>query len=1579
MRKKKIEGQMSFDFTFFMDLSAEEENTLEQSTEVVGNDKIIAESGENYYNTEIDFGKTLNDKLDRNIEAIKIIKHLEEESRNASKEEQEILARYEGWGSLSLAFQDSKKRKLLKDLLTEEEYAEVKSSVLTSYYTPANVINFIYHVLNKMGVDGKLNILEPSMGTGHFYQLLPDSMKESQLYGVELESVSGKIAKQLYPKAKIQITGLEDATFSDNFFDLVIGNVPFGNYSCSDTTYGNMNIHDYFFMKALDLVRPGGIIAMITTRETMDKKSQKLRKQLAKKATLIAAYRLPYTVFENTSVTTDILFFQKEEYARENLDTIEWLEAGQYNTYFALYYNNVFGTIGTKMTRYGEQLACHPDKDISEYFDQALLNVPTVFTAMDQKIVEDDTEIIADDSIKNMSFGIVNDKIYYRSNSMMSLVDVGMMSEKRIRGLIKIRTALYDLIDAERTAPIGDQELERKREWLNLEYDQFAEKYGNIHSRGNKMAFQEDASYYLLCTLEILDEDKKFKAKADIMQKRCITPYIEPENVLSAKDALLLSMAEKGRIDFDYMQQLYARSKEEILQELRGWIFKNPETGKYEMKDQYLSGNVKKKLKIAENASKEDNFYKENVTALQDVQPEWIQASEIDVRLGAIWIPTHFIEDFIIEEFHAPKKFFEKGRMKVQYYKAMNRWEINWRADFANTRVVKTYGTDRLNGYELLEKALNLRDAKVYTHIERDGKNIEIVDKEATVLAMGKQEEIREAFKSWIYKDYRRRIELEKIYNEKINVIRNHEYDGSFLRFPYKNQEINFLKTQKDAIMRILFSDQNTLVAHKVGYGKTFIAIASMMEARRLGISKKNLIVVPNSLVEQWAEEFLRLYPSANILVAKENDFTPAARKMFCSKIATCDYDAVIISYTQFAKIPISESFQQKYIKKQLDELENLSDEAKRNHFGSNGAIRGLEAAKKRLEVQLTKLKDAEHKDNTIYFEQLGITKLYVDEAHNFKNLFINTKMSNLAGLNTSSNSKRAFDMFLKCRYLDETNVHKSIVFLTGTPVSNSMAEIYTMQRYLQYDMIEEMGLLEFDSWASVFGEIKTSMELCPEGTGYRSQTRFYRFIGLPELIKIFREVADIKVAPIKALNLPEAEYTTVSLEASNAQRKYVEALGERAECIRNGGVDPEVDNMLKITLEGRRLALDQRLVGFKHENMDSKAVNCTEIVKKIYDEYPGKTQAIFCDISTPKKEFNVYDDLKNKLIQDGIPAEEIAFIQDAKTNKQKIELCKKVDSGRIRVLIASTEKGGTGCNFQSKLIAIHDLDCPWRPSDLEQRSGRIIRQGNMNKKVFIYRYVTKNTFDSYLWQTVEHKQRYISQILTEKEIPRRMEEDESTISYAEIKATACGNPEIKEQMQLAVDVQRLKMQKANFTRQYCSMQDYVNVAGPKKIAKLESIIDRISKDIDLLKETEENIFVMRLFDRYDYDSPKDANKALRDLKGNWNTDTKVGEYRGFDVVLNQKTMPEYETMTLKGHYHYSFTYQFEHADIVLRIKNTLNDISNDRNMYCAKLQNEQRQFETAKMELFNDRFPKEQELREKEARLKELNVKLSA
>lgn len=924
---------MSFDFTFFMDLSAEEENSSEQSTEVVENDKMIVESGENYYNPIIDIGKTLNDKLDRNIKAIKIIKQLEEESRNASKEEQEILARYEGWGSLSLAFQDSKKRKLLKDLLTEEEFSEVKSSVLTSYYTPANVISFIYHVLNKMRVDGKLNILEPSMGTGHFYQLLPDSMKESQLYGVELESMSGKIAKQLYPKAKIQITGLEDAVLQDNFFDLIIGNVPFGNYSCSDTTYGNLSIHDYFFMKALDLVRPGGIIAMITTRETMDKKNQKLREQLAKKATLIAAYRLPYTVFENTSVTTDILFFQKEEYERENLDAVEWLEAGQYNVYFALNYNNVFGTIGKKMTRYGEQLACHPDKPLSEYFEQALSMVPKVFTASDHEIMEDDTEIIADESIKNMSFGIINDQIYYRKNSVMSLVDVGGMSEKRIRGLIQIRTVLYDLIDAERTAPIGDQELERKREWLNIEYDEFAAKYGNIHSRGNKMAFQEDASYYLLCTLEILDDDKKLKAKADIMQKRCITPYIEPENVLSAKDALLLSMAEKGRIDFDYMQQIYAKSKEEILQELKGWVFKNPETEKYEMKDQYLSGNVKKKLEIAENASKKDEMYKENVAALQSVQPAWIPASEIDVRLGAIWVPTHFIEDFIIEEFHAPKEYFEKGRMKVQYYKAMNRWEINWRADSANTRVVKTYGTDRLNGYELLEKALNLRDAKVYTHIKRDGKDVEIVDKEATVLAMEKQEEIREAFKSWIYRDYSRRMELEKIYNDKINVIRNHEYDGSFLRFPYKNQEINFLKTQKDAIMRILFSDQNTLVAHKVGYGKTYIAIASIMVARRLGISKKNLIVVPNSLVEQWAEEFLRLYPSANILVAKESDFTPAARKIFCSKIATNDYDAVIISYTQFAKIPISESFQQKYIKKQLDELENLSDEAKRNHF----------------------------------------------------------------------------------------------------------------------------------------------------------------------------------------------------------------------------------------------------------------------------------------------------------------------------------------------------------------------------------------------------------------------------------------------------------------------------------------------------------------------------------------------------------------------------------------------------------------------------------------------------------------------
>ena len=1582
MRKKKIEGQMTFDFSFSMELSVKEDlcDSMEQKIETAHNDKeIIVESGKNYYDQDIDFGKTLNDKLERNISAIRLIKDLQKESRNASFEEQKVLSKYEGWGNLSLAFQDEKKRKLLKNLLTEEEFFEVKSSVLTSYYTPSDVIDFIYHVLKKMGVDGQLNILEPSMGTGHFYQLLPSSMRKSQLYGVELESVSGQIAKQLYPEAKIHITGFETADLKDNFFDLIVGNVPFGNYFCSDTTYGNLSIHDYFFIKALDLARPGGIIAMITTRETMDKTSKKLREQLAKRATLVKAYRLPNTVFEHTSVTADILFFQKDEYAKECIDGIEWMESDKYNKYFITHSENIFGTMGNIMTKFGERLTCNPDRPLAQYFIEALLTVPKVFTAIERSDESgEETEIIADDTIKNMSFGISNDKVYYRTNSTMRLIEQGMR-EKRIRGMIKLRTVLYDLIDAEQTAATDDQALKKQRQWLNIEYDQFVAKYGLIHSRGNKLAFQEDASYYLLCTLEILDEDKNFKTKADIMKKRCITPYIEPSNVMNAKDALLLSMSEKGCIDFEYMQSLYEKTFEEIIQELKGWIFKNPETGKYEMKDLYLCGNVKRKLQIAKDAAESGNQYLENVYALEKVQPAWIPASEIDARLGAVWIPVHFIEDFIVEEFQAPRKYFENKYMKVEYYKEMNRWEITWRADSSNSRITKTYGTDRLNGYELLEKALNLKDAKIYKHIKRDDKEIEVVDKEATVLAMGKQEEIREAFKSWIYRDYSRRVELERIYNEKINVIRNHEYDGSFLKFPYKNQEIDFLKTQKDAIMRILFSEQNALIAHKVGYRKTFIAIASIMEARRLGISKKNLIVVPNSLVEQWGEEFLRLYPSANILVAGEKDFSPSNRKMFCSKIATCDYDAVIITYSQFTKIPISESFQEKYIKKQLNELENLTEEARQNRFGRNGEIRGLEAAKKRLKVQLSKLRDQKNKDDTIYFEQLGITKLYVDEAHNFKNLFINTKMNNLAGLNTSVNSKRAFDMFLKCRYLDETNERKSIVFLTGTPVSNSMAEIYTMQRYLQYDMIEEMGLLEFDSWASVFGEIKTTMELSPEGSGYRSQTRFYRFIGLPELIKIFREVADIKVAEIKSLNLPKAEYTTISIEASKEQRKYVQMLGERAECIHSGGIDPEVDNMLKITHEGRMLALDQRLVGIRNENLNSKAENCTDIVKKIYDDHPGKTQAIFCDISTPKKEFNVYDDLKVKLIQKGIAAEEIAFIQDAKNNKQKIDLCKKVDSGKVRVLIASTEKGGTGCNYQSRLIAIHDLDCPWRPSDLEQRSGRIIRQGNSNEKVYIYRYVTKNTFDSYLWQTIEHKQRYISQILTEKDIPRRMEEDESTISYAEIKAAACGNPEIKEQMQLSVDVQRLKMQKANFTRQYCGMQDYVNIAGPNRIATYKDIIEKINMDLGILNETEDCAFNMRLFDRYDYDIEKEANKTLKGLKGSWTCNKKIGAYRGFDIILKEKNSVDYETIILKANFQYAFDYISGHADIVLRIKKILSEIPYYLSQYRTKLQNEERQFETAKKELLNDQFPKEDELREKELRLNELNLKLSA
>lgn len=1346
MRRKKnkqMEGQMSI-FDMFSSVientKTEEENVTVSEGGIAAADITAVETGtqtsifdlfstdeqdtqkqekkpkKNFFHRTIQFAKSLEDKWKNNLAALKMLLGLDD---YADEDQQTILSSYEGWGGLSSYFEVEEKKVQLETLVGENTYKGIKSSILTSYYTNEKIINFMYQILSEIGVKGKLNILDPCMGTGNFYRMLPDTLQDSNLYGVELEETSCNIAKQLFQKANIQNCAFEKADLPDNYFDLIIGNVPF----------------------------------------------------------------------------SDLL------------------------------------------------------------------------------------------------------------------------------------------------------------------------------------AFQEDDSYYLLCSLENLDENNKLKSKADIFTKRTIVPHSVPDKVNTAQESLLCSLNEKGCIDFAFMESIYDKAEKDIIEELQGQIFLDPETEEYVMKDEYLSGNVRKKLEFAKCAAKQDKKYNINVAALEEAQPEPLKAAEIDAKLGATWIPAHYIEDFLVEVFDTPREYFNGNGMSVTYTKETDHWDIEWYRDSANQKAAVTYGTKRINGFLLLEKCLNLKDAKVYDTVydENDNKK-EVLNSKETTLAMGKQDEIREVFHSWIFKSYDRRCDLENIYNERFNSIRYRTFDGDFLKVPNMNSEIKLYKHQKDAIMRILFSKDNSLIGHKVGYGKTYTAIAAIMVAKRLKLSEKNLFVVPNPLVGQWGEEFMKLFPGANILVSSENDFTPAKRKEFCSKIATGSYDAIIIAQSQFQKIPISPEYQEKYIKAQIEELDKLLDSAEQNF-----TVRNIESSKKKLSVKLEKLQDSKRKDDVIYFDQLGVTKLIVDEAHYYKNLLLTTKMNNIAGINTSSNSKRAFDMFMKCQYMEENCRNKGIVFLTGTPVSNSMAEVYTMQRYLQLNTLKELGIDSFDSWASTFGETKTAMELAPEGTGYRARTRFTRFVGLAELLTIFKEVADIKVKDIKEMDVPNAVMETISIDASDEQKKYVDGLASRAARIRDGGVDPSEDNMLKVTNEGRKLALDQRLVGIEEENFNSKAKYCVNQVMDIYEKYPGKTQVIFLDLSTPKKgEFNVYDDVKAKLIERGIPEGEIAFIHSAKTNKQKVDLCKKVNEGVIRVLLGSTDKAGTGCNFQKKLIALHDLDCPWRPSDLTQRSGRIIRQGNFNKEVYIYRYVTKNTFDSYLWQTVENKQRYIGQILSEENIPRRMEEDDLTLSFAEIKAAACGNPLIKEQMELTQQVKRLKMQKNNFLNQYYELESYISKIAPNRIEQYKKNIENIEKDIEVAKKYHTGDFHIKVLDKYDSDTRAEANKIIHNIQPSYKNERKIASYQGFDIILDRKSVYSHQTMIIRGNYDYEFEFSGS-TNIMYQIDKIIEyGILEELKTFKRRLEFESRKFVTAKTEL-NPDFPHESELIKKQARLSELNQKLSA
>ncbi len=1339
-----------------------------------------------------------------NMDAIYLLKTLENENRLATPEEQEILSRFVGWGGIPQAFDPdvrewSGEYAEVKAALTPEEYEAARASTLNAFYTSPTVIRAMYDALASMGFK-KGNILEPSCGVGNFMGMLPEGMGDSRMYGVELDSITGRIAQQLYQKNTIAVQGFEETAFPDNFFDVVIGNVPFGAFKVVDKQYDRYNflIHDYFIARSIDLVRPGGVVAVVTSSGTMDKQSDAMRQYVAARADLLGAIRLPKNTFlrnANTGVVTDILFFQKRESAA--IEQPDWVKIGEtpegyhINNYFVQHPEMVLGTFTDENTQYGKQevtVEPIPGADLGEQLREAVKNIHGQINEVElsDTDLEDVTEALsADPNVRNFSYTVVDGKLYYRENSVMNPVDLPVTTTNRVIAMIGLRDTVRELLQGQ-LEDASDAQIAAMQQTLSAQYDDFSRQYGLISSTANRRAFQQDSSYCLLAALEVLDENGQLKRKADIFTKRTIRKPEPVESVDTASEALALSIGERARVDLPYMASLCGKTEDEIINELRGVIFLDPTSNEWQTSDEYLSGNVREKLRIAQNAAERDPAYQVNVEYLKRVQPKDLDASEIEVRLGATWIEPHYIDRFIRDVFHTD--FWLVGRqVKTQYSKVSGQWNIQGKsADRGNPMVYSTYGTERINGFHLLEDALNLKDTKIYdTFRDADGEH-RVLNKKETMLAQQKQELIRAAFKEWIFQDMRRRETLVAKYNELFNSIRPREYDGSHIRFVGMTPEITLMQHQKNAIAHILYGD-NVLLAHCVGAGKTFQMIAAGMEARRLGLSQKNLYVVPNHLTEQWGADFLRLYPGANILVATKKDFEPANRKKFCSRIATGDYDAIIIGHTQFEKIPLSHERQAAMIQAQIDEITTAIAEEKAEQ-GGRYTIKQMERTRKGLEARLKKLNDQSRKDDVVTFEQLGVDRLFVDESHFYKNLFLYTKMTNVAGIQTTD-AQKSSDMYLKCRYMDELTGGKGITFATGTPISNSMVELYTIMRYLQYDTLQRTGLGHFDSWAATFGETVTAIELAPEGTGYRAKTRFARFFNLPELISMFKEVADVQTADMLKLPVPEAEFVNEVLKPSEIQQEMVASFSDRAEAVRSGRVDPKEDNMLRITNDGRKCALDQRLMNpLLPDDGESKVNACIRNAFKVWqDGQADRTaQVIFCDLSTPKGDgtFNVYDDIRNKLEEMGVPREEIAFIHEATTETQKAELFAKVRAGQVRVLLGSTAKLGAGTNMQDRLIALHHLDAPWKPSDLEQQEGRILRQGNMNEKVQIFRYVTEGTFDAYMWQILENKQKFISQIMTSKSPVRACEDvDDTALSYAEIKALATGNPYIKEKM----------------------------------------------------------------------------------------------------------------------------------------------------------------------------------------------------
>ena len=1575
-------------------------------------------------------------KFQANVNAIRLLKELEAAGQQASPEQQEVLSRYVGWGGLSDAFDPEKpawalEYAQLKELLTPEEYAAARSSTLNAHYTSPTVIQAIYEAVDRMGFETG-NILEPSMGVGNFFGMLPEKMRNSRLYGVELDPVSGRIAKQLYPKADITVGGFETTDRRD-FFDLAIGNVPFGQYQVNDKAYNKLNfsIHNYFFAKALDQVRPGGVVAFVTSRYTMDAKDSTVRRYLAQRAELLGAIRLPNDAFKKNAgaeVVSDIIFLQKRD---RPLDIVpEWTQTGQtedgfaINRYFIDHPEMVLGRQEPVSTAHGMDYTVNPIEglELSDQLHDAVKYIHGTYQEAELPELGEgeaiDTSIPADPNVKNYSYAIVDGQVYYRENSRMVRPDLNATAEARVKGLVGLRDCVQELIDLQMDAAVPDSTIREKQAELNSLYDSFSAKYGLINDRANRLAYADDSSYYLLCALEVIDEDGKLERKADMFTKRTIKPHQAVAVVDTASEALAVSISEKACVDMDYMSQLTGKTKEELAGELQGVIFRVPGqleqdgTPHYVTADEYLSGNVRRKLRQAQRAAQQDPVYAVNVEALTAAQPKDLDASEIEVRLGATWIDKEYIQQFMYETFNTP--FYLQRSIEVNYSSFTAEWQIKGKSSVSYNDVAAytTYGTSRANAYKILEDSLNLRDVRIYDTIEdADGKERRVLNAKETTLAAQKQQAIREAFRDWIWRDPERRQTLVRQYNEEMNSTRPREYDGSHITFGGMNPAITLREHQKSAIAHVLYGG-NTLLAHEVGAGKTFEMVAAAMEAKRLGLCQKSLFVVPNHLTEQWASEFLRLYPSANILVTTKKDFETHNRKKFCARIATGDYDAIIMGHSQFERIPISRERQERLLYEQIDEITEGIAEVQASG-GERFTVKQLERTRKSLEARLEKLQAEGRKDDVVTFEQLGVDRLFVDEAHNYKNLFLYTKMRNVAGLSTSD-AQKSSDMFAKCRYMDEITGNRGVIFATGTPVSNSMTELYTMQRYLQYERLQELNMTHFDCWASRFGETVTALELAPEGTGYRARTRFSKFFNLPELMNLFKEVADIKTADQLNLPTPEVEYHNIVAQPTEHQQEMVKALSERASLVHSGTVDPSQDNMLKITSDGRKLGLDQRIVNQMLPDEPGTKVNqCVDNIMQIWRDGDADklTQLVFCDISTPQAApskkaakqldnpllhgleeaipldepepaFTIYEDIRQKLIAQGMPADQIAFIHEANTEVRKKELFSKVRTGQVRVLLGSTAKMGAGTNVQDRLVALHDLDCPWRPGDLAQRKGRIERQGNQNPLVHVYRYVTEGTFDAYLWQTVENKQKFISQIMTSKSPVRSCDDvDETALSFAEIKALCAGDPRIKERMDLDVEVAKLKLMKADHQSKQYRLEDQLLKYFPQEIETNKGYIQGFEADLETLAahpHPADGFAGMEI--RGDLLTDKEnAGAALLDACKEVKTSdpVQIGSYRGYAMSVEFSAWKQEYTLLLKGQMTHRATLGTDPRGNLTRIDNALTQMPQRLEAVKNQLENLYQQQAAAKEEVGKP-FPFEDDLRVKSARLVELDTLLN-